>query len=61
MQPKFCVSFCIETILMDNFGTWSTFRSASVGLIWTSPILATVVKEPSVMVIFLLLDKGYSF
>ena len=61
MQPKSYVSFCIETRLVDNFGKWITFFSVSVGLIWISLMLATVVKEPSAMAIFLLLDKGYSF
>ena len=58
MQPKSCVSLCIETRLVDNFGTWSTFLSMSVGLIWTSPIPATKIKEPSAMAIFLLLGQG---
>ena len=58
MQPKSYVSFCIETRLVDNFGKWITFFSVSVGLIWTSLMLATVVKEPSAMVIFLPLGQG---
>ena len=43
---------------MDDFGTWSTFLSVSVGLIWRSPTHATVAKEPYVMAIFLLLRQG---
>ena len=58
MQPKSYVSFCIETRLVDNFGKWITFFSVSVGLIWTSLMLATVVKEPSAITIFPLLGQG---
>ena len=48
----------IETRFVDNLGTWRTFFKISDGLCLTSPTLATVVKEPSAVAIFLLLGHG---
>jgi hypothetical protein len=43
---------------VDNLRTWRTFFKITDGPILTSPTLATVVKEPSVVAIFLLLGHG---
>ena len=43
---------------MDNLGTWRTLFKVIDGLIWTSPVPATVAKDPSAVAIFLLLGHG---
>ena len=48
----------METRLTDNFGTWRTFLKIRVGVIYMSPKLAIVAKEPLATAIFLLLGLG---
>ena len=52
------MSFWIEIGFGDSLGIWRTFFKFNDELILTSPILATMVKEPSAVAIFLLLGLG---
>ena len=45
----------MEIRLADNFGIWRTFLRIRVGVMYMSPKLATVAKEPLATAIFLLL------
>ena len=58
LQFMSLVSWCMETRLVESFATWRTFFRIGNGFIWISPWPATVVREPPVVEIFLLLGHG---
>ena len=46
-----------DTRLADNFGTWRTFVRTNDRVIWIFSKPAIVVREPSTIIIFLLLGQ----